>query len=144
MRMTFAAWTYANPTDKGDRLLFNGDGTPKAVVSQLTASTGWISDSLLKGMLKGGVDGRSGGSTTDFQVDAVLYSNNSIFGIIPGRNSPGVNGKMVLNGAVVAADVGLLAPKGFKLNYDPRGKRMMQISSDTQITIRRVLWAPTN
>lgn len=135
--------TYADPNDKSDRLLYNGDGSAKAVVSQLTATDGWLTDELLKGMLKAGVDGRSDGST-DLEVDAVLYSNNSIFGIIPGRNSPGVNGRMVLNGAVVAADVGLLAPKGFRLNYDPRARRMMQISSDTEITIRRVLWAPTN
>ena len=73
---------------------------------------------------------------------AFQFRSNSIFGLIPSQNAPGMNGKLIVNGAVVAADVGLLAPKGTKLNYDPAGRNMFKIRSNTRLAMRRQLWAP--
>lgn len=131
--------TYLDPDNKSETMLYGAGGKAKAVVSTLTGSS-WISDQLLQSMMKSELDKRDG--TKDLNIDAIIYSNNSIFGIIPGRNAKGSNGKMVVNGAIVAADVGLLAPKGLKLNYDTRGNQMLKIASDNEITMKRILYAP--
>ncbi len=131
--------TYLDPDSKSERLLFDAGGNSKAVVSNLTGSS-WISDSLLRTLLEDEVSARD--KTKPLEIDAILYSNNSIFGIIPVRNSDGFQGEMILNGAIVAADIGLLSPRSFKLNYDPRGKDILNIASDNVITLKRVLWAP--
>ena len=49
---------------------------------------------------------------------------------------------MLLNGGIVAADIGMLAPGGLQLNFDPRGKTLLDIRSDSQLGIRRQLHAP--
>lgn len=131
--------TYANPKNKNEGLLYNSNGSSKAVVSTLTGSS-WISDGMLKSLLKTEVEARD--KQKPLEIDAILYSNNSIFGIIPVRNAKGLQGEMILNGAIVAADLGLLSPKSFKLNYDPRGRDILNIASDNVITLKRILWAP--
>lgn len=131
--------TVADPNDPTDPLLFE-QGNPKAVVSSITPSGGWINDDVFRGLIT------SQQATRDpdkpFEVDGTLYSANSIFGVIPNRNAPGMNGRLLVNGAVVAADVGLLAPEGTQLNYDARGRQLLTIRSATRLGIRRQLFAP--
>ncbi|MEM7515432.1 MAG: hypothetical protein AAF368_00720, partial [Planctomycetota bacterium] len=133
--------TYADPTNENDPLLFDPDGQPRAVISSLTASAGWMSDDLLHDLMKDTLAARD--DSKPLEVDATLYSNNSIFGMIPGRNAPGLQGKMIVNGALIAADIGLLAPNGLQLNFDPRGRELLTIMADQGVTIRRQLWAPS-
>lgn len=132
--------TYADPADPSDPLLYAPDGSPIAVVSTLTGGGGWISDELLRRIMEEGLASRS--SSGPLEIDATLYSNNSIFGIIPARNKRGVDGRMIVNGAIVAADIGLLAPRGLQMNYDARGRGLLNLTSDREVTIRRQLWSP--
>jgi hypothetical protein len=133
--------TYADTTNPADPLLYAADGTPKAAVYKLTGNEGWITDALLRSMLEGKLKSRD--EDQPLEIDALLYSNNSIFGIIPEKTrADGLDGKLVLNGGVVAADIGLLAPKQIQIRYDKRVKSLIDIPSDTSLTIRRELWAP--
>ena len=92
------------------------------------------------------------------QIDGLLYTNNAIFGIVP-RTSK-MKGQMVVNGSLVCADLGLLAPgfknlggatnvpgspfaAGLRLNYDRRTRGMLRVQNPYQVTIKRTLWNPT-
>ncbi len=133
--------TEANPNDPSDRTLYAADGSPRAVLSSLTASNGWMSEAMLRNQLESILAGRD--ASQDLRVDATLYSNNSIFGIIPtSRRGPGLNGRTVINGGIVAADVGLLSPSSIEINFDDRGRGLLDITSDNTLTIRRQLYAP--
>lgn len=129
--------TIGDPKNKNDSVLYNADGTPKAVVSVLSGTDGWISDAMLKKLMKETMEGRELGT---LHIDATLYSNNSIFGLVPGREMKGTDGSLVINGGIVAADLGLLAPKSLNLNYDSRGKDMFDIDDDAKLDIKRILW----
>lgn len=109
------------------------------MVSTLAPTAGWISDSLLRSLTEQQFSTRD--SAEPFAVDAWLYSSNSVFGVIPPRGTPGVNGRMRVNGAVIAPDVGLLAPNGMDINFDRRGRNRLDVRSTTQLVIRRQLWA---
>ena len=132
--------TIADPTDPSDSTLYGPGGAPKAVVSSITATDGWMDDALLKKLIQGALADRDPGT---FEIDATLYSNNSIFGIVADRNAPTTNGKLTLNGGIVAADIGLLAPRGTTINFDGRGKDLVDISDDSRLEITRLLWAPS-
>jgi hypothetical protein len=64
--------------------------------------------------------------------------------MIPDEAASGTNGRLLVNGLIVAADVGLLAPNGTQVNYDSRGRALMDIASETGLTIRRHLRTPLN
>jgi len=132
--------SFADPNDTDDPYLFDGAGQPKAVVTTLSPTQGWITDALLRSMTEANLAARD--ETQPLAVDAWLYSANSVFGVVPSRNSAGVSGKMRINGAVIAADVGLLAPSGMEINYDRRGRGQLNVLSQTRVVIRRQLWAP--
>ena len=72
-------------------------------------------------------------------------------------------GRMILNGALVAAELGMLVPSvnnppgfgtdvnvpgstfavGLQLNYDRRVKQMLTVTNPLQVQIKRTLWNPT-
>ena len=133
--------TIADPTNLADRLLYNADGTPRAVVSALTTTGGWIDDDVLREALDAIVSRRADADSA-FEIDATLYSSNSIFGVIPSREQEGVTGSLLVNGSIVAADIGVLAPKGVRVNYDERGRELLDLRSDSRLTIRRQLSVP--
>ncbi len=132
--------TYADPNDSSDSILFDAAGNPKAVLSTLTGTGGWITDNLLESFLEDTLAQRD--AEVPLEVNAMLYSNNSIFGIIPAHFAEGLAGEMILNGGMVAADIGLLAPSGFQLNYDNRGKEVLDIQSDSELGISKLLSIP--
>ena len=49
---------------------------------------------------------------------------------------------MTVNGGIVAADIGLLAPNKIQIRYDARPKDLLNITSETSIRLRRLLRAP--
>jgi len=132
--------SYADTTDPNDPYLYDANGDPKAAVHALTATGGWMSFAMLRQMME---DAESARSSGPLEIDAFLYTNNSIFGIIPrATRADGLDGELILSGGIVAADIGLLSPTRIQIRYDPRGKALIDIPSDTQLTIRRELWAP--
>lgn len=96
---------------------------------------------------------------TPLRVDAALYSSNAIFGLVRGSSNNGgsmrsvTDGKMVINGAVIAPDLGLLAAGsggkkrkavndeatlgvdnyGLKIHYDPRAKNLLSVEDPAQV-----------
>ena len=130
----------ADPSDPADPYLFDSSGKPIAVISTVTPVGDWLSDKALADLVD-----RELGKRNDQEpvaIDATLYSGNSLFGIIPARGQDGVNGSLRVNGSLVAADIGLLAPNGIQVNYDSRNKDLLDLSDDRSLSMRRVLWAP--
>ncbi|MEM6674794.1 MAG: hypothetical protein AAF726_18245 [Planctomycetota bacterium] len=133
--------TIATPGDTTDPLLYNSDGTPKAVVSTIAPTADWIDPALLRGIIAAEMADQPDGDQ-QVEIDATLYSANSILGTIPDRNSPDTNGKLLVNGGIVAADVGILAPSGTQVNFDIRGAQALSIAADNGLTVDRRYSAP--
>ena len=133
--------TYADVDNSSDPLLYNADGSPKAVVSTIAPTDGWIDPKLMQQTIHEAQRDRPSGSRTT-EIDATLYSANSILGTIPSTKSPHTDGRLLVNGGIVAADVGILAPEGTQVNYDGRGARSLSITSDSGLVINRRLSAP--
>lgn len=132
--------TLADPTDPSDPVLYGGGGQPEAVVSTVSPTSGWMSLELLSELMQRELGSRD--DTRDIEIDATVYSANAILGVVPARNQPGVNGKLNVNGSLVAADVGLLAPKGTRVLYDRRGRDQLRIPDTSQLFMRQALWMP--
>ena len=149
----------ADPTDPSDPVLFPGGGAPDAVVKTLTPTSGWIDDYMYKLSIEHFEDTRP--YWTPMQIDGLLYTNNAIFTLVH-RVGPMV-GQMVVNGSLVASDLGMLAPGypnaggygtdanvpnspfavGLQLNYDPGVKSYLEIENPLQVQLKRTLWNPT-
>ncbi len=149
--------TFADPDDPGDPLLYNVDGTPRAVISQVVPNSGWIGDDLYKLSIEYFEDNRPWGKPMG--IDGLLYTNNAIFTLVS-RITP-MWGRMILNGSIVCADLGMLVPGfldywdiaphspisnyaiGLQLNYDVRVKDMLNVKNPFQVQLKRTLWNPT-
>lgn len=127
--------TILDPADRTNRLLFHADGSRRAVVNGLAPSAGWLSVQTLQSLVRERAAGRD--TSTPLTVDAWLYSANSVFGMIPKGKIPGLDGRLTINGALLAADIGLLAPTALRIHYDSRGKSVLDVRSDDKLTLRR-------
>ena len=118
-----------------------------AVVSLSPAATGaggtpWISESTLKQFWINDNNSRAAG--TPFQIDGMLYSSNAIFAL--SRTDANTDGTMTVNGAMVAADMGVLVPGenadgfGLELNYDQRVANMLKIKNPEAVRLARRAW----
>jgi hypothetical protein len=149
--------TIADPTDPSDPTLYPSGGQA-AVLKQLTPNGEWIADNLYKISIEYFEANRPYGKPMG--IDGLLYTNNSIFSIV-NRYTP-MLGQMIVNGALVAADLGMLAPGvydpwglfpnrsplsnyaiGLQLNYDERVKQMLNVKNPLQVQLKRTLWNPT-
>ncbi|MFT5689586.1 MAG: hypothetical protein ACI8PQ_002432 [Planctomycetota bacterium] len=149
--------TYADPGDPNDPILFNSDGSSKAVTATLSPTGSWIQDDMYKAMVEYLESTRP--FAKPLSIDGLVYTNNSIFSIV--NRSSSMFGRTVVNGALVAADIGLLAPGfrdpnnyggnqspqssfavGLQLNYDKRVKNLLNVVNDSQVSISRTLWDP--
>ncbi len=133
-------------------------GTP-FVNQQISPTGGWITEDMYKVSVNYFVSNRPVGKP--LQVDALLYTNNAIFGIVNRLTS--MMGQMQVNGALVCADLGMLLPGlhnpagfgtslnvpgskyliGLRLNYDRRLRNLLNIANPNQVVIKRTLWNPT-
>ncbi|HPF13267.1 MAG: hypothetical protein H6829_04700 [Planctomycetes bacterium] len=130
----------ADPGNPSDPFLYDAAGQPKAVVQTVAPKADWVTSDLLSGLVDRELAARD--SSQPLEIDATLYSANSIFGMVPARNQPGVDGRMLVNGGLVAADIGVLAPKGIQINFDERSGSVLSVADDRRLTIRRTLYAP--
>lgn len=133
--------TLAYEADKGDPMLYDADGEPIAVVSTVAPTGGWITDQFMGKLIAEHQKMRQSGSKT-LEIDATIYSANSILGAVTPRGNSDLNGELLVNGGIVAADVGLLAPGGTRINFDGRGARALAITSDKGLVVSRRLSAP--
>ncbi len=132
--------TIADPADHSNPILYDpATGLPRAAVIQATPQNGWLPDPLAKHAIESFNGARPEG---EFARDDRM------------------KGKLVVNGSLVCADLGLLAPGnlgsggsdnppgspfsvGLRLNYDERTKGMLNVRNPNQVTIHRALWMPT-
>ncbi|MCS7193306.1 MAG: hypothetical protein NZ849_00045 [Meiothermus sp.] len=71
----------------------------------------------LKGLWDESARGRPAGA---FRTDGLLYSANAVFSVIQNGRGYNLGGRWDLRGALVAADVGVLAPVGLDIYHDNR------------------------
>ncbi len=142
------------PDDPRDPQLFAADGTPAAVLSSLAHTDGWIEAALYQHALAHFESTRA--ANTPMCIDALLYTNNALLCLAP-RDSV-FAGSLVLNGALVAADVGLLVPGkrdlverypnhsshpgsryaiGLQLNHDARPQAALRIVDPLRVRLER-------
>ena len=154
--------TYADPTDPSDPLLFDaGSGDPIAVTSALTHQGDWITPEVYQQAVEYMHANRGDLDYMPLQIDALLYTNNAIFSIV--HKDTNFLGRMVLNGSLIAADLGILVPGhhnlpagfepnrsplsdfaiGLQLNYDKRVKELLNVTNPNRVQLKRTLWNPT-
>ncbi|MEM9380625.1 MAG: hypothetical protein AAGB93_11800 [Planctomycetota bacterium] len=131
--------SYADPNNPNDPYLYGGANG--SVLSTITPTDGWIDNTIMREIIQDHLAEEASGSKT-FEVDATLYSANSILGTVPDRNSPNTNGTLLVNGGIVAADVGILSPVSTQVNYDVRGAEALSITADLGLVISRRFSAP--
>ncbi|HED66026.1 MAG TPA: hypothetical protein ENJ09_10795 [Planctomycetes bacterium] len=153
--------TYADPNDPNDPILYDPTtGAPIAVTSQMTPKNDWILPDIYQAATEYFHDNRGPLDNQPMQIDALLYTNNAIFSLV--NKDTNFRGRMVLNGALVASDLGMLVPGlkngawgfgnvsplsgyaiGLQLNYDQRLKTLLNVSNPFQVRLKRTLWNPT-
>ncbi len=148
----------ADPNDPSDPLLYPA-GAPAAVLLQATATDGWLPDDIYKVSIEWFEDNRPIGKP--LTIDGLVYTNNAIFSLVNRYDGP-YAGQMVVNGSLIAADLGMLAPGfedpwglspnesplsdyaiGLQVNYDKRLKDMLNVKNPLQVVLKRTLWNPT-
>ncbi|NOT29356.1 MAG: hypothetical protein HOP15_02775 [Planctomycetes bacterium] len=149
--------SYARPSNPSDPFLYDPDGAPKAVISSLTHTNGWMKPSIYKQSLEYFENARE--QDTPMLIDALLYTNNAILALA--YRDSAFAGMLAMNGSIVAADVGLLVAGkrdlanhypnhsslsryaiGLQLNYDQRLKRALSIKTPFQVQLERTYWNP--
>ena len=115
--------------------------TAGAVIHDLTPKDFWLSESALRNFWYADEMSRPS-SGRQFQFDGLLYSNNSIFGITPssGRHKSNTKGLISIRGSVVSADLGMIAPSGFRLLYDRRVADLMRVEDTTRVQFARLVY----
>lgn len=133
--------SYANPANVKDPFVYDADGSVKAIVSSLSPSQGWIAPTQMQELISKSLAARPDRKDA-LEINATLYSANAIMGVVGKDDTDMTDGKLHINGGLVASDIGLLAPKGTQINYDGRGASRLSITSDQGLTIRRSATLP--
>jgi hypothetical protein len=106
-----------------------------AVISFLNPPSSWITPTQLKGFWIEDEKARPSGSP--FKIDALVYTDNAVFTLA--RSASKTGGNMVINGALVARDTGILAGTGLEINYDARVKALLNVKDSTEVTLVKTL-----
>jgi len=143
-------WKGKEHLDSYDTTLMSNypKGTPTydgAAISSLGTDASWLSESTLRGFVSQ-VDGFH--VSGPLAIDGLLYTNNSTYALVRGTGV--YKGKLQVNGSLVAADTGILAPGssgsiGLRLNYDARLANKLNIKETTAVaTMSGALWLPVS
>ena len=151
--------TFADPDDPTQPLLYDGAGNPIATLSQISPTGGWFDEGWYKAALEH-FEANVHQYASPMTIDGLLYTNNSIFSITDREST--AFGQLLVNGSLVAADLGILAPGiynilgsapnvsplsnyaiGLQLNYDARVKKMLNVKNPWQVELKRTFWNPT-
>lgn len=110
-----------------------GTSTTRASLGA-AAPVQWINEANLYNMVANGLTstGRQLNKNLPLEIDGLVYTNNAIFSIAKSGDNTG--GKLLVNGSLVAADTGLLAPTLLNLNYDVNTSKYINVSDPTQIS----------
>ncbi len=110
----------------------------RAKYQYLNPKGNWMSEAQLRQMWWNDEQTRPS-SNRAFKFDGLLYSNNSIFAISRSkeRHKSNTNGKMTIRGGIISADLGIFAPGGVDVLYDPRVERFIELRDDSVVTFAR-------
>lgn len=110
----------------------------RAAYHYVSPDGNWISESTLRNIWHDDEMTRPS-SGRSWKFDGLLYSNNAIFQIVRSktRHNSYTYGKMQLRGGVIAADLGVFVPEGFRLDYDERVQRFLGIQDASMVTFER-------
>jgi hypothetical protein len=114
--------------------------TAGAVISPLNPSTPWITPTQLKSYWI--EDEMKRASGVPFKIDALLYTDSSVFSLARGGSK--TDGNLILNGALVARDSGILAGGSLEINYDERVGDLLDIPNNSQVTLVRTVMVRRN
>jgi hypothetical protein len=114
--------------------------TPPANAAILSFTPSWASQATLQALYKS-VDAKRP-TGRPMEIDGLVYTNNAIMSLARKENTSA--GQILVNGALVAADTGILAPGdggvGLQLNYDAATARFLHVTDPTTVDIRTVLY----
>ncbi len=123
-----------------------------AVVMSLTPKNGWVTEDQLRRFWFMDEQYRPD-LGRPFTIDAFLYTNNAIIGIMhsKSRHNSNTYGRLVLRGAMIARDLGVLAPgddqylprKGMSLYRDPRISDFVRIENTEKVVFERRVFRKT-
>jgi hypothetical protein len=124
-----------------DYLLSKGIGLDlldDAAIHYLNPAGNWISEDTLRQVWYQDELSRPS-SGRPWKFDGLIYSNNAVFTMVrsKGRHESYTYGKMELRGGVIAADLGVFAPEGFRMDYDPRVERFLNVQDASMVEFRR-------
>ena len=115
------------------------------VILDLNPKNNWIDEWKLKHIWWD--DEMSRSSKRPFQFEGLMYTNNCIFCITrsKGRHKSNTFGEMIVRGAIVGADLGMLIPgkdfsksrDGLNLYYDKRVANFLRVEDTSQVEITR-------
>lgn len=110
----------------------------RATYQYLNPKGNWISEGQLREIWWRDEQSRPS-SGRPFKFDGLLYSNNSIFAIARSkeRHFSNTNGQMVIRGGIISADLGIFAPGGVDVLYDPRVERFIELRDDSIVTFAK-------
>lgn len=139
--------TIADPEDGSDSILFDSEGESIASVLPVNPTGSWITPEFLRATIVDELQSKQLEDDRTFKVDAILHTNNSILGFVPGNSSKHgttaayTNGRARINGSLIGTHVGLHATDNLTLNYDRRGASSMD-SGTGRVELRRTFSAP--
>ena len=110
----------------------------------------WLSEDTLRNFwFLDEAERRARSGRDPFRFDGLLYTNNSIFGVVRSynRHRSDTYGTMVVRGSIVCADLGVLmidasdtANTGFRMYYDKRVDAFLNVEDPTQVEFGRLIF----
>ena len=123
--------------------------TASTSILTLNPNNFWMTEAQLRDIYWADEQSRPS-SGRAFQFDGLLYSNNSIFGLVRSnvRHGSYTMGQMLIRGSIICPDLGILAPgkddtvsrTAFTMYYDRRVSGFFQIEDTTLATFRRLVY----
>ncbi len=111
-----------------------------AVISSLNPTASWVTPTQLKQFWIEDESKRPTGSP--FKIDALLYTDSSVFTLARGASKTA--GNMIINGALVARDTGVLAGGTLEINYDCRVQELLNIRDTTEVFLVKTVMIRRN
>jgi len=112
----------------------------EATTHYMNPQGNWLSEDTLRQAWWD--DEMSRTSKSPFRFDGLLYSNNAIFSIAKskGRHNSNQYGEMILRGAIISADLGMLVPGGLDVLYDRRVRDLLNLEDTLNVDLTRLVF----